>query len=326
MCNIGMMSSEYDPPQHNPSLETDNEIGELLADTIHSVHVIGYELAFVGMHKPNAGLLEISVSAKHFYKPDPDDNPQIPDALFGIPRFDTATLLYAFDAHYDRPALEIRLEKAYNNIATLTRGASDAPGVPFQCQATVDDKSYSLAIAANEVSDLVDQIIEPPEIGIMAQLNGANESASPENDLQNPGRAWTLSNSAVEKHNAQQTYSRCYKFTLPQGDGDTVVTVGIEISAAHDDETDMLIDITTRSDMGIDSDTGELYEQRESLIGQFTFDPSMRHNLDVKIRTKINNQESTARNDPETVRLFHEYITQFTKFIVMGGENTSKGS
>ncbi|MDB5165773.1 MAG: hypothetical protein JWM00_663 [Candidatus Saccharibacteria bacterium] len=209
-------------------------------------------------------------------------------------------ITYNFGSPQDRPYLELRLETKDNAIATISKPGIDVDE-PYSGSAILNGKDYSIQIPAEEMADLIDQIVVPSLDGI------------PLTDPQNPSQARNIIDILVQSQQADMIESQLFELTAPKTDEYDEAIYEVRLHTINGEPMEIEIETILDNTMSFDVGVGIPIHRRRALNATLSFDD---FSQSVTFTAMESGKEpETLPNDSELLNILNEDIGRILKLV-----------
>lgn len=212
-----------------------------------------------GAPAPQHAQYQLAVCPQHFreaYLELPS-----PLSLLDTEALNLAVVTYTFGAPEARPHLDIRLETDSRVLATISRPGLGAEQ-PYEYVATMNDGEYMDLMPADEVSDLLDQIVVP------SYINKGVAVADP----QFPPEARNIIDTLVQSQHATSVESRHFTLATTETKDYHATSFNVTMYGIDGEVQEIRIELVFDDRLYVDGSTGEPQQYHHSIIGTFTLD------------------------------------------------------
>lgn len=244
------------PPLAREELHDTNA---LLAETIFAAQELGDVLCQDDAPAPQDTQCQLAICPQNFR----EACLKLPDSLssLDVEALSQVVVTYAFGAPESRPHLDIRLETDSHVLATISRPGLEAER-PYEYVATMNGNEYMDVIPADEVADLLDQIVVP------SCINKGVAVADP----QFPPEARNIIDTLAQSQHAISVESRRFALATTETKDYHPTSFNVTMYTINREVQEIEIELMLDDRLYMDSSTGELHQYSRSIIGAFALD------------------------------------------------------
>ncbi|MDB5177629.1 MAG: hypothetical protein JWO61_12 [Candidatus Saccharibacteria bacterium] len=271
----------------------------ILAETVLTSLRMGEALQMSQDILPTTKQYQLAITADQI----PIHDLSLPQSFFNLidpTSIHLVIITYNFGSPQDRPFLEVRLETKENVIVTISKPGIDLDE-PYSGSAILNGKDYSIPIPAEEVADLIAQIVVPSLDGI------------PLSDPQNPSQARSIIDTLVQSQQADMIESQLFELTVPKSDEYDEATYEVRLHAINGDPNEIEIETILDNTMTFDVEVGIPIHHRRALNATLSFDD---FSQSVSFSTIESGKEpEKLPNDAGLLNILDEAISRISKLV-----------
>lgn len=238
---------------------------------------------------------QVAVSADNIRVPDLS----LPASFYGVIEPDSLNLIiltYNFGLPTDRPYLEIYLETEDKTVAIISKPGLDE-AMPYN--GTIKD--YKIQVPAEEVADLIDQIVVP------------SVDEVPISDPQQPSQARNILDILVQSQKGDIVESRIYDLEIPKSTEHDASVYQIKLHSMNSQLNEIEIETIIEDQLGFDIDTGIPFQNKRLLNATLSFEDFSQSVGFTAISS--DGKTEVLENDKGLLDLLGEDISQISNFV-----------